>query len=313
MPLDASSVASPTVAPRWRALLPYAALTVTMMCWGGNWVVGRAIRGDMPPVALTFWRWTTALLILAPFALPRLRGKGAVLRRNWLLLAGLGGTGVVMFQVLAYLGLQSTTTVNAVVMNSAAPVFIVICAWLIDRDRASARQIAGMVISFLGILTIMEEGNLAALADFRVKFGDIVILAAMPFWGIYAVLLKRRPRELDALGVLFSVNLAGVALLMPLYLLETAFIRAPVLTLASVEAVLYVGLFASVIAFFCWNYGVSVVGPSRAGFMIHLLPAFGTIFAMIFIGETLHLYHVIGIGTIIAGVLLATSARVLAR
>ena len=312
MPLDAS-VVSPTIVPRWRALLPYVALTVTMMCWGGNWVVGRAIRGDMPPIALNFWRWSVALAILAPVALPQLRGKGAVLRRHWRLIAGLGASGVVMFQLLAYLGLQSTTTVNAVVMNSAAPIFIIICSWAIDRDRASPRQIAGMVISFLGIVTIMEEGNLAALADFRVRLGDLVILSAMPFWGLYAVLLKRRPRELDPPALLFSIVVAGVLLLAPLYGVETALIRAPALTPASVGAVLYVGIFASVVGFFCWNYGVSIVGPNRAGFTLHLLPAFGTLFAILFIGESLHLYHVVGIGTIIAGVLLATSARPAAR
>ena len=308
MPLDAS-VASPTIVSRWRALLPYAALTVTMMCWGGNWVVGRAIRGDMPPAALNFWRWTVALAILAPIALPGLRGKGRVLRRHWRLIAGLGGSGVVAFQLLAYLGLQSTTTVNAVVMNSAAPVFIILCCWAIDRDRASPRQIAGMAISFLGIVTIMEEGNLAALADFKVRLGDVLILSAMPFWGLYAVLLKRRPRELDPPALLFSVAVAGVLMLAPLYAVETAFIRAPDATLASVEAVLYVGIFASVVGFFCWNYGASVVGPNRAGFMLHLLPGFGTLFAILFLGESLRLYHVIGIGTIMAGVLLATSAR----
>ena len=312
MPLDAS-VVSPTIVPRWRALLPYVALTVTMMCWGGNWVVGRAIRGDMPPVALNFWRWSVALAILAPVALPQLRGKGAVLRRHWRLIAGLGASGVVMFQLLAYLGLQSTTTVNAVVMNSAAPIFIIICSWAIDRDRASPRQIAGMVISFLGIVTIMEEGNLAALTDFRVRLGDLVILSAMPFWGLYAVLLKRRPRELDPPALLFSIAVAGVLLLAPLYGVETALIRAPALTHASVGAVLYVGIFASVVGFFCWNYGVSIVGPNRAGFTLHLLPAFGTLFAILFLGESLHLYHVVGIGTIIAGVLLATSARPAAR
>lgn len=309
MPPADASLASSSITTRWRALLPYAALTVTMLCWGGSWVVARAIRADMPPVALNFWRWTVTLLILAPFALPRLRGEGAVLRRHWRLLAGLGGSGVLMFQVLAYLGLQSTTAVNAVVMNSAAPVFIIICSWLIDRDHASPRQIAGMVISFLGIVTIMEEGNLAALADFKVKLGDLVILAAMPFWGIYAVLLKRRPRELDALGLLFAVTAAGVAMMTPLYALETLLIRAPTMSLASTEAVLYVSLFASILAYFCWNYGVAAVGPNRAGFTLHLLPAFGTILAIIFLNETLHLYHVIGIGTILVGVLLATSAR----
>jgi drug/metabolite transporter (DMT)-like permease len=307
-PADAS-VASPDIAQRSRPLLAYAGLVVTMMCWAGNWVVGRAIRESMPPVALNFWRWAIALVILAPFALPGLRGKGPVLRRNWPLLLALGFSGVLMFQVLVYLGLQSTTTVNAVLMNSAAPMFIILCSWLMERDRTSLRQILGMAISFCGIVVIMEEGDLAALADFRFKFGDLVILAAMPFWGIYAVLLKRRPRELDGLGLLFAICAAGVLLLAPVYAVETLFFRAPVLSLASASAVLYVALFASLLAYVCWNYGVAEVGPNRSGFMIHLLPAFGTVAAILFLGESVHLYHFAGIGTILAGVALATSSR----
>jgi len=307
-PADAS-VLSPNLTQRTRPVLAYAGLVVTMMCWAGNWVVGRAIRESMPPVALNFWRWAIALLFLAPFALPRLRGKGAVLRRHWRLLLALGFTGVLAFQVLVYLGLQSTTTVNAVLMNSAAPLFILLCSWLIERDRTSPRQILGMAISFLGIVVIMEEGDLTALADFRFKFGDLVILAAMPFWGVYAVLLKRRPRELDALGLLFAICAAGVLFLTPLYAAETFFIRAPVLSLASAGAALYVALFASVLAYICWNYGVATVGPNRSGFMIHLLPAFGTVAAILFLHESVQLYHFVGIGTILAGVALATSAR----
>jgi len=290
-------------------LLPYAGLVVTMLCWAGNWVVGRAIREEMPPIALNFWRWAVALLILAPFALPRLSGKGAVLRREAPILFGLGATGVALFQVLIYLGLRSTTTVNAVLMNSAAPLFIILCAWILERDRASPRQILGMLISLCGIVVIMERGDFGALADFRFQTGDLVILAAMPVWGVYSVLLKRRPRELDGLGLLFSIGTAGLLLLAPAYAAETLWFRAPTASLASAGAVFYVALFASLLAYFCWNYGVAAVGPNRSGFMIHLLPVFGTLLGMAINGESVYRYHFVGIGTILLGVLLATSSR----
>jgi drug/metabolite transporter (DMT)-like permease len=306
---DASAAASSAPLPRWRLLLPYAGLVVTTLCWAGNWVVGRAIRDAMPPIALNFWRWTVALVILAPFALPRLRGKGPVLRRRAPILFALGATGIALFQVLVYLGLRSTTTVNAVLMNSAAPLFIILCAWLMERDRASLRQILGMLISFCGIVVIMEKGDLAGLADFRFDVGDLVIFAAMPVWGVYSVLLKRRPRELDGLGLLFASGAAGLLLLAPAYVAETLWFRAPTASLASAAAVLYVALFASLLAYFCWNYGVAAVGPNRSGFMLHLLPAFGTLLAIVANGESIYRYHFAGIATILMGVLLATTSR----
>jgi len=305
---EAALPATGSARSRVRMLLPYAGIVVTTLCWAGNWVVGRAIRGEMPPIALNFWRWTLALAVLAPFALPRLAGKGKVLRRRRWLLLGLAATGVVAFQVLAYLGLRSTETVNAVLLNSAAPLFIILCAWLVDGDRVSPWQLLGMLASFLGIVVIIERGDLLEIVHFRFALGDLVILAAMPCWGIYCVLLKRRPREVDGLGLLFVVSLVGVLMLAPMYLAESVLFRPATLSLASAAAVLYVGLFASLLAYFCWNYGVAKVGPNRSGFMLHLLPAFGTLLAVIFLHESVHPYHFVGIGLIIAGVVVATSA-----
>jgi len=293
---------------RLNLLLPYGGIVVTTLCWGGNWVVGRAIRGEMPPVALNFWRWTIALAVMAPFALPRLSGKGEVLRRRWPVILGLGVTGVVAFQVLAYAGLRSTETVNAVLLNSAAPLFIILCTWLVDRDRVSPRQLAGMVVSFCGILVIIERGDIAEFRHLRFALGDLVVLAAMPFWGVYCVLLKRRPREFDGLGLLFVVSLAGVLILAPMYLAESLLFKPATLSLASAAASLYVGVFASLLAYVCWNYGVARVGPNRSGFLLHLLPAFGTLLAVIFLNESVHLYHFVGIGLIIVGVATAASA-----
>jgi drug/metabolite transporter (DMT)-like permease len=271
--------------------------------------MGRAMRDLMPPVALNFWRWVVAVLIIAPMALPRLRGKSLVIRRHWLLLLSLGATGIALFQVLVYEGLRNTTTVNAVLMNAAAPLFIILCTWLVDRDRASLRQIAGLAVSFVGIVVIMDQGNLSALGDFRFDVGDLIVLAAMPVWGIYCVLLKRRPHELDGVALLFLTSLAGLLVLTPCVVAEAVLFKAPTLSLATVGGALYLGLFASVLAYFCWNYGVAAVGPNRAGFMIHLLPGFGTLFAVLLLGEQVRLYHLIGIGTILAGVTLATSSR----
>ena len=294
---------------RWATFLPFLPLVLASFFWSGNWVIGRALRDTMPPVAMNFWRWTGAALMLAPFVLPRLAGRWHIVRRHWRFFALVGGLGAALFQVLVYVGLGMTTTVNAVLMNSSVPAFIILCSWWLEREHATARQIVGMLISFAGILVIMKRGDLGAVLQFDFNRGDAVILAAMPVWGTYSVLLKRRPRELGGLEFLFVLALFGIACMLPFFIAETLLIRSGTLTPTTIGAVLFVSLFSSVLGYVCWNKGVAAVGANRAGFTIHLLPAFGTLLAIVFLDERFHLFHLAGFVTILGGVILATSAR----
>ena len=294
---------------RRTSVLPYLLLSLTMLCWAGNWVVGRAVRGVMPPVALTFWRWSIAALLLAPFVLPRLRGKWPVLRQHWRVLVILGFTGVALFQFLIYFGLRLTTSVNGMLMNSAMPLFILLIAWLVDRDTVTPRQLAGMIVSFTGILVILNHGEVATLRHFSFNPGDLLILMGMPVWGIYSVTVRRVPRELDPLSLVFVVAVIGLAFLLPGYVIESMFFQSVQLSWPAVASVLYVACFASIVAYLGWNAGVVRIGPNRAGFTVHLLPAFGTVLAIIFLGEEVHLFHAVGIAAILSGVWLASSAR----
>jgi len=296
-------------AARRSTLLPYLLLTLCSLIWAGNWVVGRAVRDSLPPAALAFWRWSIAALVLAPIVLPRLKGKGHLLLRHWKVLALLGGTGISLFQFLIYTGLRYTSAVNAMLMNSAMPLFMVLVAWLIDGHKVTPRQVAGMVVSFCGILVIMNRGDWSTLRDFSFNPGDLVILAGMPVWGVYSVVLRRRPAELDALSLVFVLSVIGALFLAPAYALESLFLPPALLSWGAVGAVLYVALFASIAAYLCWNRGVDMIGPNRAGFTQHLIPAFGTALAVVFLGEEVHPFHAVGIATILLGVWLASSAR----
>lgn len=286
----------------------FALLALTMLFWAGNWVLGRALRDAFDPVALNFWRWAIAVAVLAPLALPALRGRGAVLRRHAGLIALLGLTGVALFHCLIYLGLRTTTTVNGVLLNSSGPLFILLCAWVMEREKANLRQVGGMLLSVLGILVILSRGELTHLARLEASLGDLWILLAMPVWGVYSVLLRHRPAGLDGVVLLFVIALTGVLLLAPAYAVE-AWLRPPRWPSAGEAAgVLYVGLFASVASYLCWNRGVAVVGAAAAGFTLHLLPVLGTLLAIAFLGETFRAFHAAGIAIILAGVVLATRA-----
>lgn len=277
-------------------------LSASMLFWAGNWVLGRALRDALEPFTLNFVRWAIATLILAPFALPALRAQLPVIRRRWGILLALALTGVSLFHAMVYLGLKSTTTVNAVLLNSSLPLFILACSWVLERERSTPRQVGGVLLSLAGILVILSRGEPASLLALDVHAGDAWILAAMPVWGVYSVLLKRRPPEIGGVPFLFVISALGTLLLVP------AAVVAPPRWPGTEAAlgVLYIAVFASIIAFICWNRGVAIVGANVAGVTLHLLPLFGTVLAIVFLGESFQAFHAVGFATILAGVIVAT-------
>lgn len=299
------AAAAPAVAktPLWIA---YVLLGLTNLFWAGNWVTGRALRAAFEPIELSFWRWLIAALLLAPFALPSLRGKWRIVRDRVGFFALLALTGVVLFQILVYLGLRTTTAVNALLFNSSAPLFIMLCSWAMERELAKGRQVFGLLVSLSGIMVIMGRGELANVLQFAFHLGDAWILLAMPCWGIYAVLLKRRPPDINGTELMFVLAAIGVLLMAPAFAVDMLYAHPQMPTAGAVAGVLYTGLFGSAGAFMCWNKASVRVGANVAGFSMHLLPVFGTILAITFLGEELHLFHVAGIATILVGVFLAT-------
>ena len=155
-------------------------LGLSNLFWAGNWVIGRALRDSIEPVTLNFWRWLIAALVLAPFAVPAIAANRGAIRRSAGLLLLLALTGVALFQTLVYVGLRTTTTVNAVLLNSSSPMFMLLCSWVIERERASRGQIAGMLISLAGILIILARGEPARVLQLELHAGDAWILLAMP-------------------------------------------------------------------------------------------------------------------------------------
>jgi drug/metabolite transporter (DMT)-like permease len=289
-----------------RRLAAFALLVLANLLWSGNWVIGRAVRDVFDPVALNFWRWLGAALVMAPFGAREAWMHAAAIRRHLGLFVLLALTGVVAFQTLVYLGLRTTTAINAVLINAAGPLFMLLCSWLLERDKPSRRQVAGMLISFLGVLIVVSRGELQALLALEFHRGDAWILIAMPMWGLYSVLLKRTPPQLRGIAFAFSVAAIGVAVLVPLYVIAVwgEPLRWP--SAPEVGAILYIAVAASVLAFIAWNRGVTVVGANAAGFTLPLLPAFGTGLAIVFLGEAFQGFHAVGFVAIVAGVVLAT-------
>jgi drug/metabolite transporter (DMT)-like permease len=253
-------------------------------------------------MAMTFFRWFFAVLILAPFAWRHLRRDWPIVRRNWKPMVLLGAIGVGTHNALAYLGLNYTTATNGVILNSFIPVMIIAFSWLFLRERLSALQLAGVIISLAGVLTILSQGSMAVLASLELNAGDLLIILSMAMWSAYTIGLRWRPSGLHMLTFLFVLMVIGDLAVLPLFFAELAFGRHMEVTLANLAALVSVALFASVLAYIFWNRGVEQVGASVAGLFVHLMPVFGILLAWLFLGERLALFHVAGIALILTGI-----------
>ncbi len=288
---------------------PYLLLVITALFWSSNVVLGRALHEDIPPITLAFWRWTLALLMLAPFAARHLLAQRQLLVRHWRILLVLGVLGVNNFNTFVYIGVQSTTATNAVLLISTTPVLIVALAFMLLGHRVTPRQGTGILISLLGVVIIIARGQLDSLLALQLNRGDLWVMAAVLSWALYSVCLHWRPPGLHPLAFLAATMVTGLAVLTPLYGWELASGRSWPVDLPTVAAVLYIALGPSVLAFVFWNRAVAELGPGRTGQFIHLMPAFGALLSMLVLGERLHTYHGLGIALIAVGIVLTTVRR----
>lgn len=293
--------------------MPYLLLILTTLFWAGNFVLARAIHLDMQPFTLAFLRWALALLIIVPWWLPRAWRLRQILKDRLPMLFLQGFLGVACFNTLVYLGVQHTQATNAMLMQTAAPLMILLLGALLFGERAGKRQWLGVALSMTGVLVLISRGQFEVLTGFAFNQGDLWIFLAMLSWSFYTITLRWRPTELDGLTFFGFSVLVGVLVLLPLMLWEQGGEFVIPTTEPFLLTVLYMAIFPSILAFLFWNLGVERLGAATAGLFLHLMPMFGLLLATVFLGESLGLYHLAGILLIFAGLYIAILAQSLRR
>ena len=280
-------------------------LVLANLLWAGNIVLGRGMVGMVPPIALAYWRWTGAFLIAVGFAWPYLRRDWRVLVGRWRLMLLLSATGIATYNTMSYIGLTSTTALNVLLLQSAGPLIIILWAFALFGDRPSLWQAAGVVLSLIGVAVIAAHGSLESLLHLSLNRGDVWILVAMLIYGVYAALFRVRPAT-HPMSFLVATMGIGSMMILPFYLWEVAEGGRIVGGLPAWLALAYIAVFPSFVAYLFFNRGIELIGATRSGQSWHLMPVFGSILAVVFLGEQFHVYHAVGIALIAGGIVLAS-------
>jgi drug/metabolite transporter (DMT)-like permease len=284
---------------------PYLLLVLAVLFWSGNFILGRAFHSEIPPVALAFWRWVGAAMLVTLPALPHLRRDRHALVQRWPVILLIATLGIAAFNTLVYSGLQYTEAINAFLLQSLMPVLIVLLSFMIFHERVTKLQGVGILVSLCGAVTIIARGDAGILLSLSINRGDLLVFTAMACYAGYTVLLRKRP-QVHPWSFIATTFWIGALLLIPFYLWETLTVATLDPRPTNLMVIGYVIVFPSIVSYLCFNRGVELIGANRAGLFIHLMPVFGSLMAVFFLGESFCWYHGVGILLIGAGIYLAT-------
>ena len=286
---------------------PWGLLAAANLFWAGNIVLARGLAGQVPPIALAYWRWTGAFVIAVGFAWPRLRTDLPVMLRHWKTMLVLSATGIASYNTMSYIGLTSTTALNVLLLQSVTPLIIIVWAYLLVRERPTVRQAFGVLVSLAGVAAIAAHGSFDVLVHLQLNRGDVWVLAALAIYAFYCVTLRKRP-AVHPLSFLVAAMGIGSIMMLPFMLQEFAAGARIEGGAPAYLAIAYTAVLPSFVAYLFFNRGLELIGSGPAGQSLHLMPLFGSVLAVLFLHEQFQIYHAAGIGLIAAGIALASFA-----
>ncbi len=289
----------------WIANQPYLLLSITALCWAGNAIVGRLAAGHIPPVTLSFLRWSLAFLLILPLAWKHLRRDWPRIRERLGTMIVLSITGIGIFNTLQYWALEHTQALNTLLLQSAGPLMVAVWSFVLLGVRLTAAQALGVLVSLIGVLVIVLHGDLMKLSNIEFNRGDLIFFVAMVIFGFYSALTLKRP-DIHGLSFVAFTFGCGAACLIPLLAWELLARPPTQLNLGNLLSVLYVAVFPSTLAYLCFNRGIQLIGANRAAPFFHLVPVLGTVMSIIFLGEHPQPFHFIGFALVLAGVFVAS-------
>jgi drug/metabolite transporter (DMT)-like permease len=297
-----------SIATQKKTYIAYALLIMTTMFWAGNIVVGKGLRDEISPLSLAFLRWASASLIVLPLSLSSLRKDWRDIVNGWRILLLLSLLGISLFNTILYFSAHSTAATNIALIQTTMPVFVVMLSYVLFAQAITRGMLVGVILAVSGAAFVILKGQLLTLRLLHFAVGDLSMVFAAFIYALYSVLLPKAPR-LHPLSFLAVTFVLGTLILLPFFVWERTLLPPIVFSPKLNLLIVYVAVFPSILAYLFWNHGVAVIGSNTTGLFACFIPVFTPVIASLFLHETLHAYHAVGLVMIILGVVLVHTAK----
>ncbi|MCD8510218.1 MAG: DMT family transporter [Bacillus sp. (in: Bacteria)] len=292
----------------------YILLTLAMLFFSGNFIVGKAFEGVIPPFTLALFRFVSAVIILLPLSWKTIQLNHVLWKNEWKPLTGIAVSGIVLFNSCLYLSVNYTSSINAAIVDALTPAVAAILGFFLLKESLKKIQVVGIILSFGGILWIITRGSLQTLLTLSFNIGDIIMLFGIFFWAIYSILIKIHSHKYPTIAGLVVTMIIGIIILLPFSIGEWVTIGFPAIWEWQILlGIAYIGIFPSALALMFWYKGVAAIGPAKASIFFNLVPVFTTILAVMLLGEIFSMHQLFGGIIVLFGVYLSTYQRSVAR
>lgn len=273
--------------------------------WSGNLIIARGLSDTIHPVELAFWRWTVAVLAFLPFGLKPLMAEWKILKKNIPYLVLTSVLGITIFNTLIYFAGQTTTALNLSLISITFPIFIIILSRILFGEMITVHRLVGIILVISGIIFLVTGGEVSKLTSISLSIGDLWMLIAALTFAVYSILLRRKPKALSVRSLQMATFITGLIFLSPLFIWKTLSTPSSLFETRTLLSILYVGIFASLIAFLLWNKSIVNIGPTKSGMVYYTLPLFSGILSFLVLKESVTVVHLISAVLIISGIIMA--------
>jgi drug/metabolite transporter (DMT)-like permease len=270
--------------------------------WSGNFIIARGLHESIPPVSLAFYRWLVAVIVFLPFALKPLLREWETIKDHLGYFSITALLGITTFNTLIYIAGHTTTAMNLSLIAITFPVFIIIFSRVLYQEYVTIKKGIGIILVLIGVVTLVTKGNISTLLNISFNIGDVWMLLASIIFAVYSLFLKNKPDAISVPVLQLSIFILGLIFLLPFFLWEQTTIHHSILTQATIPAILYVGIFASLGAFVFWTKAVVILGPANAGMVYYTLPLFSGFLAYLFLSESINMVYFYSMVLIFIGI-----------
>ena len=286
--------------------LAYSYLVLAALFWSGNFIVGKfATLFEIPPLTLNVFRWISVWFILIPFTYKEIHKNLPYIKKNWLVISFMGVITISTFNSVVYFALNYTQVINAVLMLAAIPAATIVLSSLMKIEKTNIFQISGLLLSIIGIGSIISNGEMQKIISLSFNKGDLWMLVCVVTWSLYSTLLKKHKFKLSQFSLIQLMVSVGILFLIPQFFYEKSIGLELNYNKAFFLILFYVVLFPAIGAYYCWQKGIEIIGPNRSTMFIQLMPLFSAVMAIIIFKEKFELYHFAGATFILSGIYLS--------